>query len=325
MKIVALLLALSLFSTDAFLARPALNNDHFSSTSKLNIVLDDKKSPIEKIKLIIAAEDYPDTDPEFDKTVKTSFPGALSNQELETRVVDVLGEKGYTGSNTLLATSLCCDELARRLEDDFVKIYGDNFFLGGLSGFPFAGNTGFGAMSAHIPDNGYCLIIYGPHVGISKQGQIGKVERRGIELVDTCCGSAVAASNYLDGITNGGAEVNVNIQSFTDFQQGAVQELILPYGKRLMDAENRMLELPYALYETQDLLMRTIVNKGAAGLKKGTALLGGIQINTSPDTQDYFHPLRFDYLDTNGEFVEDLLPLITSGPRPVEHVDDEEV
>jgi hypothetical protein len=43
-----------------------------------------------------------------------------------------LAEKGYTAANTLLATSLCCDELARRLEDDFVKVYGDNFFLGGL-------------------------------------------------------------------------------------------------------------------------------------------------------------------------------------------------
>jgi hypothetical protein len=35
--------------------------------------------------------------------------------------------------NTLLCTSLCCDELARCLEDDFVKVYGNNFNLGGVS------------------------------------------------------------------------------------------------------------------------------------------------------------------------------------------------
>jgi hypothetical protein len=70
-------------------------------------------------------------------------------------------------------------------------------------------------MSAHIPDNGYCLIVYGPHVGVSKDGTIGKVERAGIKLLDNCCGSAIAASNYLAGITEGGAKVNVNIQSFT--------------------------------------------------------------------------------------------------------------
>jgi hypothetical protein len=260
-------------------------------------------------------EGYPAENPAFDKIVKSFFPSALSNKDLEMRVVSVLANKGFTGPNTLLATSLCCDELARRLEDDFVKIYGDNFNLGGLSGFPFAGNTGFGAMAAHIPDNGNCLMIYGPHVGISKDGTVGKVERSGIALVDTCCGSAVAASNYLKGITEGGATISTKIQSFTDFQQGAVQELILPHGKRLKDAKNRMLELPYALYDSQDLLMREIVKTGASGLKKGTAMLGGIQINTGPDTLDYFHPLRFDFVDNEGEVIEDLLPLIAAAGK----------
>ena len=40
--------------------------------------------------------------------------------------------KGFENSNTLLATSLCCDELARTLEDDFLDVYGKNFNLGGL-------------------------------------------------------------------------------------------------------------------------------------------------------------------------------------------------
>ena len=93
--------------------------------------------------------------------------------------------------------------------------------------------------------------------------------------------------------------------------QGAVQELILPHGKRLMDAPNRMLELPYALYDSQDLLMQNIVRTGASGTKRGLALLGGIQINTGPSTLDYFHPLRFDYMNNKGEVIEDMLPTIT--------------
>jgi len=250
-------------------------------------------------------------DESFDEVVKGAFSGAINNNDLAKRVVSVLETKGFTTENTLLASSLCCDEVARRLEDDFVKIYGNNFSLGGLAGFPFAGNTGFGAMSAHIPDDGYCFIVYGPHVGITRDGVIGKVERAGIKLVDNCCGSAIAASNYLKGITDGGATISTNLQSFTDFQQNAVKELILPHGKRLSDAENRMQDLPYALYESQDLLMRSIVNAGAKGTKKGLALLGGIQINTSPDTLDYFHPLRFDLMNSDGEILEDMLPKIS--------------
>lgn len=102
-----------------------------------------EESVVEKVKEMFK-ESPEKTD--YDDLITSIFPGALSNEELETRVVEVLEKKGFTSTNTLLATSLCCDELARRLEDDFVKVYGNNFNLGGLSGFPFAGNTGFGAL-----------------------------------------------------------------------------------------------------------------------------------------------------------------------------------
>jgi hypothetical protein len=313
MKFSAGLLLLSLGSTSAFAAQRSACSSGVSSTA-LNIVKGDEEEIVHKIRRIIKErirkeDKAPTKNSEFDKIVQDHFPGAIDNNKLEESVVGTLASKGFNSTNTLLATSLCCDELARRLEDDFVNIYGNNFNLGGLSGFPFAGNTGFGAMAAHIPDNGCCLVVYGPHVGITADGTVGKVERNGIALVDSCCGSAVAALAYLKGITEGGATVTTSIQSFTDFQQQAVRELILPHGKRLTDAEDQMTELPYALYDSQDLLMRKIVNSGAGGVKSGgIALLGGIQINTGPDTPDYFHPLRFDFMNSEGEIVEDMLP-----------------
>ena len=275
--------------------------------TSLNIVKSEEKAS-DKLDKVFSSR--PAEDPEFDKLVQANFPGAISNKELATRVVELLEEKGFTPDNTLLATSVCADELARELEDEFVDLYGNNFNLGGLSGFPFTGNTGWGAMSAHVPDGGYCLTIHGPHVGITKDGVIGKVERSGIALVDNCCGSAIAASNYLQSITDGSADINPRIQQFSDFQQSAVQELILPFGKRLSRADNRMRELPYAIYDSQEVMMTDIVNTGKASIKAGLAVLGGIQINTSPDTLDYFHPLRFDYFDADGYLVENMLPYL---------------
>mmetsp|Transcript_4126 Transcript_4126/g.8523 ORF Transcript_4126/g.8523 Transcript_4126/m.8523 type:complete len:317 (+) Transcript_4126:461-1411(+) len=287
-----------------------------TTTSSLNIVQDEDTAVMDKVKEVWSTttkkKRIAGNTAEFDSIVTSRFPGAITNLELETKVIQKLVDNGFSSENTLLATSLCADEVARVLEDDFVKVFGNNFNLGGLSGFPFAGNTGFGAMSGHIPDGGKCLVIYGPHVGVAKDGTVGKVERAGIELIDTCCGSAIAASNYLKGITDGGAKITMSLQQFTDFQQGAVQELILPHGKRLADAENRMIELPYAIYESQDILMGDIIDAGCAGIKEGgLALLGGIQINTAPDTMDYFHPLRFDYMDSDGNIVEDWLPTLT--------------
>ncbi|KAL7463870.1 hypothetical protein ACHAXS_004221 [Conticribra weissflogii] len=303
MKISIASLVFLFASTGAFNTAPVGR-----TSTRLNIVEGQTSAASEKIASVY--EGKPAENEIFDKMVKKNFPGAISNKDLATRVVGLLDEKGFNPSNTLLCTSLCADELARVLEDEFVDIYGNNFNLGGLSGFPFAGNTGFGAMAAHIPDDGFCLLIHGPHVGITKEGQIGKVERSGIALVDNCCGSAIAASNYLKGITDGGATITPKIQQFTDFQQGAVQELILPFGKRLGRAENRMRELPYALYDSQDVLVTDIVNTGKGGIKKGLAVLGGIQINTSPDTLDYFHPLKFDYYDADGNLVENMLPYL---------------
>lgn len=288
--------------------------DVFASSPKenksLNIVVGEDKDIADKVKDVFASG--PEENKDFEKIVQDHFPGAMSNKDLVTKVSTILASKGYTPGNTLLATSLCCDELARQLEDDFTGIYGNNFNLGGLAGFPFAGNTGFGAMAAHIPDDGYCLTVHGPHVGITAAGYVGKVERSGIALVDTCCGSAIAASGYVQGITDGGAKITTNIQSFTDFQQGAVQELILPHGKRLSDAKDRNVELPYALYDSQDLLMRDIIEQGSLGIKKGLAVLGGIQINTGPDTRDYFVPLRFDFISFRGEVMVDFLQDLTS-------------
>mmetsp|Transcript_40509 Transcript_40509/g.69102 ORF Transcript_40509/g.69102 Transcript_40509/m.69102 type:complete len:349 (+) Transcript_40509:96-1142(+) len=252
------------------------------------------------------------TSPSFDALVQSKFPGAISNTALVTKVTAALSSRNFAPpTKTLLATSLCADELSRTLEAAFLPAYGPNFHLGGLSGFPFAGNTGFGAMAAHIPDDGACLLIHGPHVGITKDGIVGKVERPGVANVDTCCGSAVAASNYLKGIHDGTATVTSSLRSFTDFQQGAVQELLLPFGNRLekLDGEEkRMTQLPYALYDAQEVMMNDIIEAGKGGIKKGgLAILGGIQINTGPETEDYFKVLRLDCYDENGEVVASLL------------------
>lgn len=280
------------------------------STSALNIVAGDTAEEF-AARVDAAFEAATPIDPEFEALVQDRFPGAIANQNFVTRSVNALQTKGYNGENTLLATSLCCDELARQLEDDYNKVFGNNFNLGGLAGFPFAGTTGFGAMAAHIPDDGYCLIVYGPHVGITAAGQVGKVERSGIKLVDTCCGSAVAAKGYVMDILNGEKAIDVGIQGFINFQQQGVQELILPHGKRLADAENDQIELPYALYDSQKVLIEEIISKGSTGIKRGLALLGGIQINTGPDTPDYFVPLQFDYMNYRGEVVADMLDSIT--------------
>jgi Limiting CO2-inducible proteins B/C beta carbonyic anhydrases len=241
--------------------------------------------------------------------IATSFPGALPNNLFVDNLSDTLKEYGFYKRNTLLATSLCCDEVNRELEQGLKKNYGDHFSMGGLAGFPFGGVTAFGAMAHHIPNNGHCVVIFGPHVGVDNDGVFGKVNRRGRAESGACCGSATAAAAYVSGVHKGTCPRHNPPTEALDAQQTHVGNLLLPHAERLDLASEPTVELPKALYDAQKELMDCIVAKGCGEVAGDgmIALVGGIQINTPPGFQDYFVPLSFDLLDNKGNIIADLI------------------
>ena len=79
--------------------------------------------------------------------IDEAFPKAKTNAELVSSITKALGKYGYTKDNSLVATSLCADEVNRVLEKDLAEAFDmPNFSMGGLAGFPFGGVTSFGAM-----------------------------------------------------------------------------------------------------------------------------------------------------------------------------------
>jgi hypothetical protein len=220
-------------------------------------------------------------------------------------VKSALSKHGY-GDTSLIATSLCCDEVNRPLEQTLSHTYGSYFAMGGLAGFPFGGVTSFGAMAHHIPDGGSCLVIYGPHVGIDADGKVGTVDRRGRMKGGACCGSAIAACGYVNNVMNGKIKAGGPPSGPLDAQQTFVGNMLLPHGQRLQAAADPMAELPFAMFDAQDDLMQQIVAKGCSQVagKGKIALLGGIQINTPSGVPDYFLPLRFDLLNNSGELLD---------------------
>lgn len=235
----------------------------------------------------------------------------MTTQQLVSQTSRILHKKYGYGKTTLVATSLCSDEVNRPLEQAFRHVYSDCFSLGGLAGFPFAGVTGYNAMAHHIPDNGSCLLVYGPHVGVNEHGQLGTVDRRGRQKGGACCGSAAAALGYVNSVSPR-QQHQVTTASRTDpldTQQAFVESTLLPYAARLQKADDTMLELPKVLFEVQDELLGQIIGK-SAGAVSGSGkicLLGGIQINTPAGDADYFLPLRFDIRDSSGALLENLL------------------
>lgn len=251
------------------------------------------------------------------KSIETSFPSAVKNNELVNMVQSALDKYDY-GKDSLVATSLCADEVNRVLEKDFSKVYDYNFHMGGLAGFPFGGVTSFGAMASHIPDGGSCLVVFGPHVGVDSSGKVGTVERRGRANGGACCGSAVAASGYVAAVHNGAASKYGPPEEPTDAQQNFVGTMLLPYAAHLEGSNDKMTDLPFALYDAQKKMMDTIVQAGAgnvAGSGK-VSVLGGIQINTPAGKSDYFLPLSFEVYDNKGAKIEDLSTDVNCGRSP---------
>ena len=240
--------------------------------------------------------------------IEQAFPKAIRNKELVEKVSVSLTKYDY-GSNSLLATSLCSDELARPLETDFKAVYGEHFSMGGMAGFPFAGVTSFQAMAAHVPDGGSCLIVYGPHVGVDTNGVVGTVERRGRVVGGACCGSAVVAYGNVTAVHKGEVEPTPLPTDSLDAQQAFVRTMLLPHAKRLVEAEDGMVELPFVLFELQKKLMTSIISAASGSVAEPgkIAVLGGIQINTPPGMSDYFMPLQFDLLRNDGAVIDNLL------------------
>jgi hypothetical protein len=116
------------------------------------------------------------------------------------KVVTTLGKRNFNRSNTLFGSSVCPDEInskpSKSLAAQFQASLTDQngvFTLGGLGGIPFVGISGMGAFLSHTPTNGKVVIMYGPHVGISDDGQVGKVERLSKDKLSGSCGAGLGA------------------------------------------------------------------------------------------------------------------------------------
>eukprot|EP00930_Biecheleria_cincta_P068126 TRINITY_DN5525_c0_g2_i1.p1 TRINITY_DN5525_c0_g2~~TRINITY_DN5525_c0_g2_i1.p1 ORF type:complete len:688 (+),score=106.48 TRINITY_DN5525_c0_g2_i1:289-2064(+) len=235
------------------------------------------------------------------------FPGALPSQALHERKRAILRKFGFTSENTIMATSLCPDEINNDPSDLPVIMqshWGDVFPMGGISGAPFVGKTGFKAFSSHVPDDGNIIILFGPHVGISQTGEVGACMRDGQNKMSTACGAVVGAYYAaLRGDTSGPVDAKEGSVPY-DRQMDWVKSQIAPHAKALALTDSPMASLAHQSYRMVADKMFSIINNdfGSGWL----CLVGCIQINMPAPLEDHFYPYTFE-LRKAGEPTIDLL------------------
>jgi len=229
------------------------------------------------------------------------FPTASLSEDLDEITHRVLTARGWSNQNTLFAHASCPDEVNYDDDSDLVNVvatrWGSRFTLGGLAGMSFSGQTGWGAFGNHTPKDGNIFILYGPHVGVGSNGEVGKVRRQGQDHDSTCCGAAVAAYKC--------AQCPGDDDWMHDMQQIALTKLLQPLRKVIEADPEPMKALVYANFElSHDYIRKQLTSP--ENVCREIVVLGGIMVNLPGNLEDRFVPITFEHLDCRTGKVENL-------------------
>jgi hypothetical protein len=147
---------------------------------------------------------------DYGNIVRQTYPNAATAENFGLRVQSFIQSVSevHTPSNVLLAASICSDDVNGPVFNNInnlgqmpqsLQSFLGPFMAGGLDGYPHAGTTGLLAYASHITSGGALLIYVAPHIGITRDGQVGYMRRRGQNYGDlsATCGAAAAAASWV--------------------------------------------------------------------------------------------------------------------------------
>ncbi len=229
----------------------------------------------------------------IEQKIREQYPKAGTGSYVTEKYLSYLSDHFKEDLKKMLfATSVCADDI--NVSTDFRRVLTRPFTLGGLGGIPFAGLTGMVAFSHHIPDNGSAFIFYGPHIGITDEGELGKMRRPGQAELSNSCGALMLALSRLE-IED---EVYVPMNVEYDYQQVLLERSVMPYKHDILISDNRKKAITEVTYKNIDRQPHFLIRKAKDEFRcKRIYLLGAIIINTSPEFHDYVEVRNFEVIE----------------------------
>ncbi|MFA6151795.1 MAG: hypothetical protein WC716_10785 [Chitinophagaceae bacterium] len=224
------------------------------------------------------------------------YPNAISTIDSVNRLIDYVEDKlDIEPAMVMLADSICSDDVNSIQYPARAQEFLGPFKMGGLDGFPFTGLTGMGAFASHVPDEGAVMIYYGPHIGISKEGTLGEIQRYGQQAHTGCCGAARGALSKLQH-----NEIVEGQVTDIDYQMNTIEQILFKQKDRILNAPNQLFEATEVIYEAIDERINDLVAKTKYNCKY-LILVGTIHINSDSDMGSFTSTKRFDVikLDSN--------------------------
>ena len=227
----------------------------------------------------------------FDTLLKKHYPQALTQPEFREKIRHTLAHgHDLDIAKILLITSICADDVIAVREEDtpshktrFKRDFLGPFSMGGLGGLPYSGLTGMKAAAHHIPDGGALMLAYGPHIGISDEGVLGKLLRPGQGHESAACGALSLAVEHLAASPD-----QIGGYDDDDMEQRTLERRLKPFRDEILNAENPLKAATDRAYQIIHALIRRYVQARKQEFHcEHIALAGGIIINSSPHLVDY--------------------------------------
>jgi hypothetical protein len=223
--------------------------------------------------------------------IRKYYPAALTTIDCVNRMIDFVEEKlDLEPSQIMMADSICSDDVNSIQYPARTSEFLGPFKMGGLDGFPFTGLTGMGAFASHVPDEGAVYIYYGPHIGISKAGTIGEINRFGQQHSSGCCGAAKGALAKL--LNN---EIVPDKQNDMDYQMNTIEQILLKNKERIIAAPIPLQTATTVIYEAIDERIEALVASTKYNCKY-VLLMGAILINSDTDMGSFTEVKKFDVI-----------------------------
>ena len=221
----------------------------------------------------------------YEEKVKRYYLKAIDFGEFGKKLGCFLEGKGYPFDKTLLASCFCSDDINAMQMPESITAYHGPFHMGGLAGFPFAGQTGMAAYSSHKLKDGTLLVLFAPHIGISETGPlgtVGKVKRLGqSRLTDDCGAVRAALTKVLE------SPVRPDPTGEIDHQQDEIVRILWEDKQRILcSTRDQMIEATQIIYERSSARLQELVwNKTVC---ETVILVGGIFINVDYGKKAFF-------------------------------------
>lgn len=237
--------------------------------------------------------------------IREFYPNALTTIDFINKIIDYVEEKlDLEPAQIMFADSICSDDVNSIQYPVRANEFLGPFKMGGLDGFPFTGLTGMQAFASHVPDDGAVFIYYGPHIGISKEGKIGEINRFGQHKPSSCCGAAHGAFHKL--VHN---DIKPGHITEIDYQMNTIEQILFNQKERILKAEIPLYEATEIIYESIDKRIQELI-EGTKYNCKYVVLVGAVLINSDSDIGSFSSTKRFDVIDLKKGTRENVLSAI---------------